>query len=122
MARVTVEDCIDKIPNRFDLVILSAERVREILSGAPVKVVRENDKMTVIALREIAGSYVNPQTLRENLITANQKVTPIAEDEDILDFIEEEQSWVNNPESQEMQQEIQEDDLHLEDEETTDEE
>ncbi len=122
MARVTVEDCIDKVSNRFDLVILSAERVREILSGDPCKITRDNDKMTVLALREIAGNHVEPEELRENLIRSNQKITPIADDEEMLDFISEEQSWVSDPESEEMAEEIQEDGLHMEDEEDLEEE
>lgn len=111
MARVTVEDCIDKIPNRFDLVILAAERVREIISGAPSEVTRDNDKTAVLALREIAGKFVDPKILRENLIRSNQKITPIADDEDVLEFLNEEQKWVNQPESAAMEQEIIQDGL-----------
>ncbi|MAP24607.1 MAG: DNA-directed RNA polymerase subunit omega [Rickettsiales bacterium] len=111
MARVTVEDCIDKIPNRFDLVILAAERVREIISGSPAEIERDNDKTSVLALREIAGRYVNPETLRENLIRSNQKITPITDDEDVIEFLDEEQNWVNQPESAAMEQEIVQDDL-----------
>ena len=117
MARVTVEDCIDKIPNRFDLVILAAERVREIMSGAPCTITRDNDKMTVVALREISDHCVDPEVLRENLIRNNQKVNPITDDEDVLDFIEEKQKWVDDPESAEMKKEISQDGLNITDEE-----
>ncbi len=60
MARVTVEDCVVKIPNRFDLVLLSAQRARAVSAGAPLTIERDNDKNPVIALREIAEETVQP--------------------------------------------------------------
>ena len=69
MARVTVEDCVDKIPNRFDLVMLAAQRAREIAAGAPLAVERDNDKNPVVALREIADSAVDLGHLNQSLIT-----------------------------------------------------
>ncbi|MBC6406873.1 MAG: DNA-directed RNA polymerase subunit omega [Rhodobacteraceae bacterium] len=72
MARVTVEDCIDKVSNRFDLVILAAHRAREIASGRPLTVERENDKNPVVALREIAEETQSTAALRERLIESQQ--------------------------------------------------
>lgn len=80
MARVTVEDCVDKIPNRFDLVLFSAQRARQISSGAELTIDRDRDKNPVVALREIAEQTVTPATLEEALVSANQRV--IAQDDD----------------------------------------
>ena len=85
MARVTVEDCVDKIPNRFDLVLLAAQRAREISGGAELTVDRDRDKNPVVALREIAEQTVRPKDLAESLITSLQKILP--EDEDEADEI-----------------------------------
>ena len=74
MARVTVEDCIDKVENRFDLVLLASHRARMISSGAPITVERDNDKNPVVALREIAEDVVDADGLREALITSLQRV------------------------------------------------
>ena len=68
MARVTVEDCIDKVPNRFDLVLLAAHRAREISSGSELTVDRDRDKNPVVALREIADETITAVTLRESAI------------------------------------------------------
>jgi DNA-directed RNA polymerase omega subunit len=76
MARVTVEDCVDKIPNRFDLVLLAAERARAISGGAELTVDRDRDKNPVVALREIADATVRPTVLKENLIQSLQRVLP----------------------------------------------
>ena len=75
MARVTVEDCVKHIPNRFELVILSAHRTRQISSGAPLAVERDNDKNPVVALREIAGEHVTPEALTESLLKSYRKHT-----------------------------------------------
>ncbi|MCC5999529.1 MAG: DNA-directed RNA polymerase subunit omega [Pararhodobacter sp.] len=72
MARVTVEDCVDKVPNRFELVILAAHRAREIASGGPITVERDNDKNPVVALREIAEETQGADALRERLIESMQ--------------------------------------------------
>ena len=85
MARVTVEDCVDKIPNRFDLVLLAAERARAISGGAELTIERDRDKNPVVALREIAEVTVNPKLLKENLIQSLQRVLP--EDDDEIDEI-----------------------------------
>jgi DNA-directed RNA polymerase subunit omega len=74
MARVTVEDCVDKIPNRFDLVLLSAQRARQISAGAELTIDRDRDKNPVVALREIAEETVRPKQLQEALIGNLQRV------------------------------------------------
>jgi DNA-directed RNA polymerase subunit omega len=79
MARVTVEDCIEEIPNRFELVILAAERAKRIGSGAPVAIDRDNDKNPVIALREIATGNIDPDVLRESQIVGLQKNNKVDE-------------------------------------------
>jgi DNA-directed RNA polymerase subunit omega len=81
MARVTVEDCVDKVPNRFDLVLLAAQRAREISGGAELTVDRDRDKNPVVALREIAEQTVRPKDLEESLVTGLQKILPDEEDE-----------------------------------------
>jgi DNA-directed RNA polymerase subunit omega len=81
MARVTVEDCVDKVPNRFELVLLAAHRARALASGAPVTVDAENDKNGVIALREIAERTVEPGDVREGFIHAMQTQAEIDEPE-----------------------------------------
>ena len=73
MARVTVEDCVEKVPNRFELVMLSAQRAREILAGAPLTVEEDNDKNPVIALREIADETVKLDELRDSLVQSQQR-------------------------------------------------
>jgi DNA-directed RNA polymerase subunit omega len=82
MARVTVEDCVDKVPNRFDLVLLAAHRAREIASGGPITIDRDNDKNPVVALREIAEETQSSGELRERLIESYQTQIEIDEPED----------------------------------------
>jgi DNA-directed RNA polymerase subunit omega len=79
MARVTVEDCIDKIPNRFELVLLAASRARELAKGSPNTVERENDKDGVVALREVAEKTISPDDMRERLIHSMQEQVEIDE-------------------------------------------
>ncbi len=81
MARVTVEDCIEKIPNRFDLVLLAAHRARSISAGAAVTLERDNDKNPVVALREIAQETIGQDALEESLITGLEKVKIVDEAE-----------------------------------------
>jgi len=81
MARVTVEDCIDKVENRFDLVLLASHRARAVSSGAQIHVARDNDKNPVVALREIADSKLAPDDLKEDLIHALQKHVEVDEPE-----------------------------------------
>jgi DNA-directed RNA polymerase subunit omega len=85
MARVTVEDCVDKIPNRFDLVLLAATRARAISSGAELLVDRDRDKNPVVALREIADEQIKPTDLKEALVTSMQRV--VANEDDTPDAI-----------------------------------
>ena len=82
MARVTVEDCVDKVPNRFDLVMLAAHRAREITAGAPITVDRDNDKNPVVALREIADETQQADELRERMIESNQTQIEVDEPEE----------------------------------------
>lgn len=81
MARVTVEDCIDKIENRFDLVLIASHRARTISSGSAITVPRDNDKNPVVALREIADQTLQPADLREELIHSLQKQVEVDEPE-----------------------------------------
>lgn len=82
MARITVEDCVDKVSNRFDLVMLAAHRAREISSGSPVTVERDNDKNPVVSLREIADETQMVEDLRERLIESNQTQIEVDEPEE----------------------------------------
>ncbi|GGB56462.1 DNA-directed RNA polymerase subunit omega [Roseibium aquae] len=81
MARVTVEDCIDKVENRFELVLLAAHRARMISSGSPLTIDRDNDKNPVVALREIAEQTVSPEDMKEDLIHSLQKYVEVDEPE-----------------------------------------
>ena len=81
MARVTVEDCIDKVENRFDLVLLASHRARMISSGSAITVDRDNDKNPVVSLREIAETAVSPGDLKEDLIHSLQKYVEVDEPE-----------------------------------------
>lgn len=81
MARVTVEDCIDKVENRFDLVLIASHRARMISSGASITVERDNDKNAVVALREIAESTLAPEDLKEDFIHSLQKHVEVDEPE-----------------------------------------
>jgi len=81
MARVTVEDCVDKIENRFDLVLIASHRARAISSGSPITIDRDNDKNPVVALREIAEQTLQPADMREELIHSLQKHVEVDEPE-----------------------------------------
>ncbi|MGE5511074.1 MAG: DNA-directed RNA polymerase subunit omega [Bacteroidota bacterium] len=81
MARVTVEDCVDKVPNRFELVLLAAHRARAIANGSHLTIEPDNDKNPVIALREIADKTIPPDDLREGLIHSIQKNVEVDEPE-----------------------------------------
>jgi DNA-directed RNA polymerase subunit omega len=83
MARVTVEDCVDKVPNRFDLVLLAAQRARQISGGAELTIDRDRDKNPVVALREIAETTVKPKQLEEALVSNLQRVQ--VDDDDATD-------------------------------------
>ena len=81
MARVTVEDCVDKVESRFELILLASHRARMLSSGAPMTVDRDNDKNPVVALREIADSKLTPDDMREDLIHSLQKHVEVDEPE-----------------------------------------
>ena len=81
MARVTVEDCIDKIPNRYELLMVAAQRAKDLSAGAPLTVARDNDKNSVIALREIADETVSIEELQKSLVMGLQKYVEVEEPE-----------------------------------------
>jgi DNA-directed RNA polymerase subunit omega len=81
MARVTVEDCVDKVSNRFELVLLAAHRARTVASGAPITIDRDNDKNPVVALREIAEKTISTEDLKEDLIQSLQAQVDVDEPE-----------------------------------------
>lgn len=83
MARVTVEDCVDKVPNRFDLVLFAAQRARQISGGAELTVDRDRDKNPVVALREIADETIVPDDLQDAIVTNLQRVR--IDDDDVID-------------------------------------
>lgn len=85
MARVTVEDCVDKVPNRFDLVLFAAQRARQISGGADLTIDRDRDKNPVVALREIAETTVKPRDLEEALVSGLQRVQ--LDDDDVADEV-----------------------------------
>lgn len=93
MARVTVEDCVDKVENRFDLVLLAAHRARLVSQGADITIERDNDKNPVVALREIAEETLSPGDLREDLIHSLQKHVEVDEPEaDLPELLADESS------------------------------
>ena len=88
MARVTVEDCVDKVPNRFELVMLAAHRARSLASGVPLTVDRDNDKNPVVALREIAEETLTADQLRESAIESFQRQIEVDEpEEDVMTLL-----------------------------------
>jgi len=94
MARVTVEDCIEKVPSRFDLVMYASQRARQIGAGAPLLVEKDNDKNPVISLRELAESKISPDAMREELIKSHQRVIVTdEEDEEVIDLMDGEDEW-----------------------------
>ena len=82
MARVTVEDCVVRVPNRFELVMLAAQRARDIQAGSPLSVERDNDKNPVVALREIADDTIEREQLMESLVVGQQKHVELDEPEE----------------------------------------
>ena len=93
MARVTVEDCIEKIQNRFELVMIAAQRARKIGSGAALTIERDNDKNPVVSLREIAGETVDIGNLKEELIRSHQRMVAYEEEEESIDLMDGEEEW-----------------------------
>jgi DNA-directed RNA polymerase subunit omega len=106
MARVTVEDCILNVPNRFELVLLAAKRAREVAAGAPLTVARDNDKNPVVALREISEKSISLENLRESVVKGMQRNVFIDDmehdlDEDLQDVLSAQKAW---PETQNYQE------------------
>lgn len=123
MARVTVEDCIREVRNRFDLVLLAGQRARQIAAGSPLTVNRDNDKNPVVALREIAQKTVSLDDLQESLIQNLQKHVPGEEPEDeLMEFISEEHSYAGEAQHQTEIAELALDDEISDDEENEEEE
>ena len=85
MARVTVEDCVDKVPNRFELVLLASQRARQVSGGAELTIDRDRDKNPVVALREIAEETIKPAELEESLINSLQRVQ--VDEDDVADEV-----------------------------------
>lgn len=106
MARVTVEDCVDKVPNRFELVLLAARRAREISSGAPITLDRDNDKNPVVSLREIAEETQSADDLRERLIESHQTQIEVDEPEEdamaLLQGVEQDRPQVDDMTEEQM--------------------
>ena len=100
MARITVEDCVDKFPSRFELVLVASQRARELHSGEKPTVDRDNDKNTVIALREIADVTIPIEKMKENLIEGFQKVTINDEEDENLEIKSLEEK--NNEQNEEL--------------------
>jgi DNA-directed RNA polymerase subunit omega len=97
MARVTVEDCVEKIPNRFELVMMAAQRARDIASGSQLTIDRDNDKNPVVALREIADETVVLENLKNSLIKGHQRVAEQDEpEEEIVELMAGEAAWVQD--------------------------
>ena len=93
MARVTVEDCIDKVDNRFELVMMASQRARKIGSGAPLTIERDNDKNPVVALREIAEETVDVADLKEELTRSHQRMVAYEEEDEQIDLMDGEKEW-----------------------------
>jgi DNA-directed RNA polymerase subunit omega len=92
MARVTVEDCVDKVENRFELVLLAAQRARKIGSGSPLTIERDNDKNPVVALREVAAQTINLAEIKEDYVRSHQRMF-IQEEDDTVDLMDGEKEW-----------------------------
>ena len=86
MARVTVEDCIDKIPNRYELLMVAAQRAKDISSGSPLTIDRDNDKNSVVALREIASGKLDVNAVRHEFVQSYKETPAIADGEESLEI------------------------------------
>ena len=116
MARITVEDCIDKFPNRFELVLVSSNRARKLHSGETPLVEKDNDKNTVIALREIADEHLSIEELKNNLIEEYQTV-PLNDDEDLsLEYSDDEKNNDIKDIKEEEEVEVKEEEVELKEE------
>ena len=106
MARITVEDCIDKFPSRFELVLVASQRARKLHSGDSPAVEKDNDKNTVIALREISESAISVEAMKENLIQEYQTVTINDEEEENLELENANNNETSSETSKEVEEEI----------------
>lgn len=107
MARVTVEDCVLKVPNRFELVMMAAQRARDIASGSPLSIDRDNDKNPVVALREIAEETVILESLKNALIKGHQRVPEQDEpEEEIVELMAGEAAWAQDAARAEAEDEL----------------
>ena len=105
MARVTVEDCIEKVSSRFELVVLAAKRTRQIAAGAPLTIERNNDKDAVVALREIAEETISTEDLNEAIIASYRQYSPMEDrEEELEDLLERELRGDNNTSSRTLQE------------------
>jgi len=117
MARVTVEDCVTVIPNRFELVMMASQRCRIVTGGAPITIPKDNDKLPVIALREIAAQTINLADIKEDLIKSYQRVIETPEDDaDLDEFMTGEEGYMppiheENPEFMAIAQSAVEDEM-----------
>lgn len=120
MARVTVEDCVRKVPNRFELVLAASQRARQIGAGSPLTVERDNDKNPVVALREIANSKVEVEALKEGLINSFRVQTDSEPEEDeISEFVAQETMRFQQPRGSVTLEDEDLDEEDIEDEEET---
>lgn len=122
MARVTVEDCVLRIPNRFDLVMVAAQRARELAGGAPLSLDRDNDKNPVVALREIAEDTVSIDVLQNSLIKGHQRhVDQDEPEEEIVELMAGEHDWVreSDDEAGGLSEEMTGDELDAEDDDSS---
>ncbi len=110
MARVTVEDCVTKVSNRFDLVLYAGHRARQISSGAELLIDRDRDKNAVVSLREIAGDHIRPDSVKEEIIHGLQKYVEVDEPEDD-DMLERMRGKVKEVVPSVMEKDIQEENL-----------
>ena len=94
MARVTTEDCVDKVENRFELVMLAAQRARKIGSGSPLTVERDNDKNPVVALREVASETLDLEEIKEDFVRSHQRMF-VQEEDDSVDLMDGEKEWAD---------------------------
>ncbi len=118
MARVTVEDCVMRIPNRFELVLVAAHRARDIASGAPITLDRDNDKNPVVALREVAESTIDIDHIQNALVTGLQKQQDIDDPEEERELSVADGVWHREVAGQAAEDELSQEDgmLHVDDE------
>jgi DNA-directed RNA polymerase subunit omega len=111
MARVTVEDCVMKVPNRFELVLVAAQRARDIASGTPISVDRDNDKNPVVALREIADETIEIDGLKNALVTGLRKQPEIDEPEEDRELSLGEPTWPRGAGEEAIDEELKDEDM-----------